>query len=251
MTKKNLIIFVFGAIFMKLQAQTTNSTDTLKSKELNQLNIGDTIQLDRKVVVKDATDMKWIEPDDNPFKIKVFNCRNFAINRISMSGDAEIVKSFALLRQSNGKENIGKSPNNGLKVDVNLNFNTKSVPNFENGIPDGVLFKAKIMEEKWDIYKYSNLIYFIRSWTGELVYVSNYIETETGFRVDSIILDNKKFEDINLNFECRVVEFLIKNHILNLTVPHPIPKTVENDPLKIAAYSFSVFGNRGFYATYD
>ena len=37
------------------------------------------------------------------------------------------------------------------------------------------------MEEKWDIYKYANFIFFVRSWTGELVYFTNYIPTKTGF----------------------------------------------------------------------
>ena len=38
--------------------------------------------------------MKWIEPNDNPFKIKVFDCREYAINRISTTQNEEIVKNF-------------------------------------------------------------------------------------------------------------------------------------------------------------
>ena len=105
------------------------------------------------------------------------------------------------------------------------------------------------MEQKWDIYKYANFIFYVRSWTGEMVYFSNYIETDIGFKVDLIVLDDNKIDENDPHFEFRVVEFLIHSHILNLTVPHPIPSTLENDPEKISAYSFSMFGNRGSFAT--
>ena len=69
--------------------------------------------------------------------------------------------------------------------------------------------------------------------------------------MDLLVLDDTKIIEADPHFEFRVVEFLIHSHILNLTVPHPIPNTLENNPEKIAAYSFSMFGNRGYFATYD
>ena len=232
-------------------AKTTFSTTTMTIEELNTLKVGDTIQLGRQNENKETFEMKWIEANDNPYKLRVFDCREYAVNSISTTQNEEIAKSFSSTRQSDGKEYIGKFPHNGAKVEVDLNFYTKIFPGFENGIADGVLFKAKSMEEKWDIYKYANFIFYVRSWTGEIIYFSNYIDTDTGFKVDLIVLDDSKIDDSNPQFEFLVVEYLIHSHILNLTVPHPIPKTLKDDPESISAYSFSMFGNRGYFATYD
>lgn len=249
----------FDKLFGKKKNEKENETSTTTTfsatimtlDELNKLKVGDTIQLGGQDENKETFEMKWIEANDNPYKLKVFDCREYAINRISTTQNEEVAKNFSSTRQSDGKEYIGRFPNNGAKVEVDLNFYSKILPGFENGIVDGVLFKAKTMEEKWDIYKYANFIFYVRSWTGEIVYFSNYIETDTGFKVDLIVLDDNKINETDPHFEFRVVEFLIHSHILKLTVPHPIPKTLENDPDKIAAYSFSMFGNRGYFATYD
>lgn len=230
---------------------TTFSASTMSLDELNKLKVGDTIQLGQKIEVKETFPMKWFEPNENPFKIRIFDCREFAINRISTTQNEEVAKNFSLTRHSDGKEYIGKFPNNGTKAEVDLNFHSKSLPGFEKGIADGILFKSQTMEQKWDIYKYADFIFYIRSWTGEIVYFSNYIETDTGFKVDLIVLDENKINEHDPYFEFRVVEFLIHSHILNLTVPHPIPNTLENEPEKIAAFSFAMFGNRGYFASYD
>lgn len=230
-------------------SQTFFSATAMSTDDLNKLKVGDTIQLGNKS--QETFELKWIEPNDNPFKIKIFDCREYAINRFSTTKNPEITAKFLETRRSNGTEYIGKFPNNGVKVEVDLNFHAQVVPKYKNGIPDGVLFKAQTMEEKWDIYKYSNFIFFVRSWTGELVYFSNYIPTAAGFKVELIVLDDSKIDEKDPYFELKVVEFLIHSHILDLQVPHPIPLTLENKPEAIAAYSFSMFGNRGYFASYD
>ena len=236
---------------IKNSTTTTFSQTTMTLEELNQLKVGETIQLGQQVEQRKPFEMKWIEPNDNPYKIRIFDCREYALNRISTTQNEEIAKHFASSRKSDGKEYIGKFPNNAAKVEVDLNFYSNSLPDFKYGIADGVLFKAQTMEQKWDLYKYANFIFYIRSWTGEIVYFSNYIETDTGFKVDLIVLDDNKISITDPHFEIRVVNFLIHCHILKLTVPHPIPKTLENDPEKISTYSFSMFGNRGYFASYD
>ena len=227
------------------------SAATMSLDDLGKLKVGDTIQLGNPKKNKETFELKWIEPNDNPFKVKIFDCREYAINRLSTTQNQEIATKFLETRKSNGTEYIGKFPNNGAKIEVDLNFHSQVASKFKNGIPDGILFKAQTMEEKWDIYKYSNFIFYVRSWTGELVYFSNYIPTATGFKVDLIVLDDSKIDDDDPYFELKVVEFLIHSHILGLQVPHPIPLKLENKPETIAAYSFSMFGNRGYFAAYD
>jgi hypothetical protein len=65
------------------------------------------------------------------------------------------------------------------------------------------------------------------------------------------VVNENSIDENDPYFELKVIDFLIYSHVLNLTVPHPIPKALENDPGKIAGYSFSMFGNRGHFATYE
>lgn len=232
------------------KSTTTFSATTMTLDELNKLQVGDTIQLG-KIQDNENYELKWIEANDNPFKLKIFDCREYAMKMISTTQNEDIVKSFFSTRQSDGKEYIGKFPNNGAKIEVDLNFFCKHISEFKDGIPDGILAKASTMEQKWDIYKYANFIFYVRSWTSELVYFSNYIPTEKGFKIDLIVLDDSKIKEDDPYFDLKVVEFLVHSHILNLQVPHPIPKSLEDNAEKIATFSFSLFGNRGYYATYE
>lgn len=206
--------------------------------------------ISRKQTGKHHFELRWLEPHENPFMERVFDCREYAFNKIATTKNAAIANSFRESRHSDGIEFIGQFPENAAKIEVNYNFHSKAHPAYEDGIPDGILFKAKTMEEKWDIYKYSNFLFFVRSWTGELVYFSTYIATKVGFKTDVIVFDDSKMEKADPFFELKVVEFLIHSHILGLQVPHPIPKTLEDDPATIAAYSFSMFGNKGCFASY-
>lgn len=231
-------------------SQTSYSVTTMSLDDLNKLKAGDTIRLGNAPTAQ-TYELKWIEANDNPFKVKIFDCREYAINRRSTTQNQDIATKFLETRASNGTEYIGRFPKNGAKMEVDLNFHSRVSPKFKDGIPDGVLFKAQTMEEKWDIYKYANFLFYVRSWTGELEYFSNYIPTATGFKVDLVVLDDSKIDEKDPYFQLKVVEFLIHSHILGLQVPHPIPMSLEDKAETIAAYSFSMFGNRGYFATYE
>ena len=210
------------------------------------MKVGDIITLGNPNPEKNKYELIWIEAKDNPFNVKIFDCREFAFNMMSTTANSEIASKFSEQRKNDGKQYIGQLPANGTKCKVTLNYYTK-----RKQLADGIIFKAKEMEEKWDIYKYANFLFFVRSWTGNLIYVSNYIPTDLGFKVDLIILDNRKVEANDSFFEFKVVDFLIHNHILGYDVPHPIPKSLENIPEKILGYSFSMFGSKGHFASYD
>lgn len=224
----------------------TFSALTMSLSDLDKMKVGDVISLGDKIKEEINYDTRWIEAKDNPFNIRIFDCREYALKMISTTQNSEIANKFLELRNSDGKELIGKFPENGVKVEVDLNFDTEG-----KQLEDGIIFKAHKMEEKWDIYKYVNFLFFVRSWTGELVYFCNYIPTKKGFKVDLIVLDDNKIDENDPHFELRVVEFLIHSHVLGYPVPHPIPNNLENDTNKILNYSFSMFGNRGLYASYE
>ena len=223
-------------------------TRKMSKSDIENLKVGDTLTLGQitNQISQTKYNPKWIEAKDNPFNVRIFDCREYAINMISSTKNQEIVHNFLQSRKSNGQEYIGKFPEGGAKCNVELNFNTKG-----KKIPDGILFKAQKMESKWDIYKYADFIFFVRSWTAELVYVCNYIPTEAGFKVNLVVLDERKINQNDPHFEFKVLEFLIRSHILGLQVPHPLPKELKNENEAILGYSYSIYGNRGYYGYYS
>ncbi|NRT13620.1 hypothetical protein [Flavobacterium sp. 14A] len=225
---------------------TSFLSSTMTQSKLDNLKVGDVISFGEKDKDEIVYESLWIEASENPFKMRIFDCREYALKMISTTQNQEIANKFLELRNIDGSEYIGKFPENGAKCEVDLNFETEG-----QQLPDGILFKSSKMEEKWDIYKFVNFIFFVRSWTGELVYFCNYIPTKSGFKVDLIVLDDNKIDQEDEFFEFKVVQFLIHSYVLVYPVPHPIPKSLENDKNKILNYSFSMFGNKGLYASYE
>ena len=225
--------------------QPSYTVATGTQSDLDTLKVGDTIILGNPKPNTPEYPPVWLKPSDNPFNMEIFDCRDYTLNMTSTTKDPKIAQQFLQFRNSDGKEYIGMFPENAVKCEVDLNFNTKG-----QQIPDGIVFKAQEMEEKWDIYKYADFLFFVRSWTGELIYFSNYIPTEEGFRVNQIVMDETSIDPEDPYFEFKVVEFLIHSHIMSFQVPHPIPKAFDKENTEaILAYSFSMFGNRGHFAT--
>ena len=106
------------------------------------------------------------------------------------------------------------------------------------------------MEEKWDIVLLDSQIYFMRSWTGEVAFIANIdLDIHNIFSVTGIILNNNMVK--NKAIIIQEVDYLIHSHILNQKTPCPIPYNIENKFDAIAQYSFSEFGKRALWATYD
>jgi len=46
------------------------------------------------------------------------------------------------------------------------------------------------------------------------------------------------------------VDYLIRSHLYRLPLPHPLPKSVGQDPRELALFSFSQYGRYGLYGTF-
>jgi hypothetical protein len=114
---------------------------------------------------------------------------------------------------------------------------------------EGAAYKAKCMEDKWDIYGWNDIIYFTRSWTGEVVYKAFIIVANTNFKIHEIeYIPNENEEDKSLAINN--VHFLIKTLAFGAIHPHKVPKSLTTDK-DIALYSFNQFGHNCWYATFD
>ena len=149
------------------------------------------------------------------------------------------------LRASPGTEYVGQMPDSAVSIEATLRFP------YDGKHDDGPVFKAEVMDDKWDMYLYGNHLYISRSWTGQLCYVA-----DCTFRPDRVEIHKITVrEDITENqpsYVERVVDFLVKSHMSNMAVPHPFPESKRNATADdLAAHSFVVFGRRGLFGTFE
>ncbi|HEY5751254.1 MAG TPA: hypothetical protein VIU12_34565 [Chryseolinea sp.] len=183
----------------------------------------------------------WYEiGEGNPFNKRILDIRSFTLSMIATTSRKEIAEKYTSLRSSVGNEYIGIDVPNSKSSLTNLKYP-------HNGsVLRGAAFKADSMDCKWDIYVYDNIFYFSRSWTGDLVY-----KATAKINVDSIELTNIEYpSEIDESIAINDVHFLMMSHAFSRVFPHMIPGALRSEN-EIARYSFSAFGNKACYASYE
>jgi tetratricopeptide (TPR) repeat protein len=189
--------------------------------------------------------LKWLEPDENPFGVKVLDCSQFSSN-LNSASDEETVERFESLQHSRGEEYRGSLPENARQCVCALEY-----PGFVQ-VPDGPLFTAETLEDKWHIYLYGQYLYFVRSWTGRLVY-----RATVRFEAGSMTIRGIDFasggdnNETDGTYAVRAVDFLFRSHLQKKLVPHPVPKEIGSEPPAVGQFSFSQFGRWAQYATME
>jgi hypothetical protein len=177
---------------------------------------------------------------ENKYGVDIWDCTEFAQSRIAGSFDQAVAESFARLRSSNGDEHRDQTPINAVATECSLQYLVAGT------FQDGPLFKAGAMEDKWDAYFFRPYIYFARSWRGELTYraaVQFDNERMTITRIESDRAADPEFSR-------RVVDYLVKSHIFGSAAVHPLGSDLPPDPVKVATYSFAMFGRRCTLGTF-
>lgn len=198
----------------------------------------ETIQNDHK-----EHEFTWYEiGEHNPFNKRVLDIRSFTQHILAFTKDKNVAELFNKQRHSIGQELINTKIPESKTINVNLIY-----PHNGSKI-EGAAYKAKCMEDKWDIYGWENIIYLTRSWTGELVYKAFITVSENNFEIQKI---EYKPDEYNVNDQSIVinnVHFLIKTLAFGAIYPHKVPKHLTNGK-DIALYSFNLFGHNCWYAT--
>src|ERR1041385_21854 len=203
----------------------------------------------------DEAGYRWLSADDdeNPFTIDGYDCLGYVNSRVTATSDQRIAESFVTLRESTGKEYVGKLPEQAVRIDLELAYG------LQGEVTDGIVFKATQMEAKWDVYLYESKIYFCRSWTGQLVYVIEFATAPSAdlsggapftFRARRAWIAGN-FAAGNPDFIVRQVDYLIKRFLFRRNVPHPLAPDLDRDAAAVAAYSFSVYGNMCCFGTFE
>lgn len=184
----------------------------------------------------------WIPAAENPFGVELLDCRRFSQGMTATTGDREVAESFLRLRGSDGGEHRGRSPEDAGCCECDLRY-----PQVQ--MPDGPLFKAEEMEDKWDIYRFDGHLYFARSWTGKLMYRAR-IELSGSETVVTVVEAPRALLEQDPPYLVQVVDYLMRSHVDRQLVPHPLPPSLGRDPNQLALFSFSQYGRRALFGTF-
>ncbi|MBI4542843.1 MAG: hypothetical protein HY705_07425 [Gemmatimonadetes bacterium] len=172
--------------------------------------------------------------------MELWDCSAFTQSMFSTTANPQLAASFTALRASAGVEYRTQEVPDAQARDCDLQYACNG--EFE----DGAVFKAQEMEDKWDIYLYRPYLFFARSWSGQLTYRATVAFEQGHVRVSRVECPAAEEPE----FARRVVDYLIRSHLLGFQVPHPLPADLPAEPEKIAATSFSLFGRRCLYGSY-
>ena len=188
--------------------------------------------------------LRWLGSRESPYGVACLDCREFSRNMLSTTGDPRVAMHFGQSRDSTGEEYRGKTPPDPISVNCDLRYPYKGPEG------DGPLFKASVMEDKWDIYLHDGYLYFVRSWTGNMVFRAKADLGGQGLAITSIEADAQAASS-DPGFIVRQVDFLVKSHVCGLELPHPLPADLPDDTESVVVYSFGQYGRRASFATYE
>jgi len=187
--------------------------------------------------------VSWVAAADNPFGVELLNCCEYSQSMLALSANPAVAESFVLLRNSDGAQHRGKTPERAVTLECTPQYPHMGAPK------DGPLFKAETMEDKWDIYLYEGELYFARSWTGSLEYCAAIETTDAAAKLVAITARQEVLGEGDA-YPIAVVDFLIRSHVYRQTVPHPLVKALGRDTRKLGLFSFVHYGRHGLYGTF-
>ncbi len=192
----------------------------------------------------DFKDVKWIEADQNPYGMRILDCRSVTGLLVSSSQDKFAVDRFLLQRSFNPDLLKGEVPVNAQVIPASLVYPDPAIA--ENGL----YYSADVMEDKWDIYQVGEYLYFLRSWTGSVIFRAHISSMDGTLYVDSVEVSGD-MRSSNPDYSVCQVDFLVKSHLYRREVPHPLPDELPDDPSALVLFSFSQYGRWAFYGSFE
>lgn len=180
----------------------------------------------------------------NPFPKEALDCRPVALKFWSATQNPGVAETFGALRNSDGRDLIGKMPESAVPFDCDLQFPA------EGEKCEGPLFKARQMEDKWDFFHFDSRLYMRRSWTGRLLHVAECSFDKGTVRISRFYSEPKNvFED--RNYAIARIHFLVTSYLLGKPVPFPIyPEMPRAATEAIALTGFNDYGRRAQFAAF-
>ena len=182
--------------------------------------------------------VRRVESSRNPFGVPVFDCRDFATSVLANA--AEPIPQETTILPPPERDTL---PDGVVSLNCSLTYPLGEVP------PEGLLFTARTMQDKWHIYHDDGRLIFTRSWTGDPLFMAEFDAAPPVVTVRKVHAYPGAF-DGGPTLAVGIVDFLIKSHLFRVSVPHPLPEELPEIPSLVATWSFNHFGRWGHYATW-
>jgi hypothetical protein len=186
--------------------------------------------------------IRWVEPEDNPWGVRMLDVRAVTENLISTSADPQCAANAVSFGRDDGSAFAAEKPIVPRTIKAHLRYRV------EGPLADGALFLPWEMEQKWAIFHRQGRILFVRSWTRKL-HAAAVLEVHDDYVEITEIEGAFTSADEDPAFTARVVDFLLRTHALRFVYPAPLPPGIEESPQDAALWCFQMFGNRAHCAT--
>src|SRR5829696_3254530 len=124
--------------------------------------------------------LPWLEPHESPFGVRVLDCRPVAETFLSAAEGAGSIQFFGSPEARSDEPFRGQHPEDAIRVSCDLTYPLR------DPLPEGPVFLAAVLEEKWNIYHFDRALYLVRSWTGHLQYVAGLADAASELRVTEV-----------------------------------------------------------------
>ncbi len=183
---------------------------------------------------------RWVAADQNPFGVAILDLTPVTQDLTAWSSDPVCASNAISFGGDDGSTFVGVLPRDPTSVALDLRYPTDDV------LADGPLFLPSHMEQKWALFLRDGKLIFVRSWRREVVAIAD-VSVANGEAILSR-LTGSVAGGAELRPE-RVVDFLVRTHVLGEPFPAPIDGAEGRDLTQLAHECFSLFGRFATCAT--
>jgi hypothetical protein len=180
---------------------------------------------------------------DSPFGVPGVDCRPRSYGALSATSDPLVVERFVALREASGEAYEGCLPEKATRRDCRLVY-----PELRSD-GQGILFVPQVFEDRWVIYQRGSSLYLVSSFSGALEWVAEAEPQAPSLTLTAVWAAPAEGPDTQPPFAVQQVDFLVKSHVLDRWVPHPVPRELGTDAEAIAQEAWLSYGRRGLFAT--
>jgi hypothetical protein len=188
----------------------------------------------------------WLEGASSPFGISVLDVRSITSTCTSTTGSAAIGERFQTTRAATGHDVDGMHPEPTVVVPCDISYPALA------GVPNGRVFVASAMEDKWDVFVTRGFIRILRSWTGEAVFVAHV--SPFGFGGPLIKVHHLEYSaaaEMGSAEALMDFDFVMKAYVFGDIVPLRCPASLDKQsPQEMAVAAFSRHGRRAAFLTF-
>ncbi|PWD83368.1 hypothetical protein DC080_08755 [Ignatzschineria cameli] len=186
---------------------------------------------------REIKELPWIRYDQNPYGVPLLDLRPITY-QLGSDIEESALKNLDSYSLEDGASFSGSSPVTEREIVADLRYR------IDGKLYPGSLFVPQTPDDRWAIFFDGQALYFVRSWSRELVAKASVRFEENQMVIDAIEgrMTDSDFETENQTVA--LLNFLMLSHVLGESAPVPLLNELEHDTNRAAVWAFSLFGHR-------